>query len=115
MSGACTLRSRVARKPRIILSSVWPTALGLGAVFACVLALAQEQGPELPPEIVRFTIDNGGGTVTGGNYSLIGTIGQHDAETQVSAGGEFSLAGGFWAKAQASVGEFIFKNGFETQ
>jgi hypothetical protein len=90
-------------------------ALGLGAVFACALALAQESAPTPMPEILRFTIDNGGGTVAGGDYLLTGTIGQHDAGTQVSIGEEFSLAGGFWAKAQASGGDFIFKNGFESQ
>ena len=41
-----------------------------------------------------FTIDGGGGTSTGGVYSLSGTIGQPDAGALT--GGNFSLAGGFW-------------------
>ncbi len=41
-----------------------------------------------------FTIDGGGGTSTGGVYSVSGTIGQPDAGAM--SGGEFSLAGGFW-------------------
>jgi hypothetical protein len=41
-----------------------------------------------------FTIDGGGGTSTGGVYSLSGTIGQPDAGTL--SGGSYSLIGGFW-------------------
>jgi hypothetical protein len=43
-----------------------------------------------------YTIDGGGGTSTGGVYSVSGTIGQHDAGGPMS-GGNFSLTGGFWA------------------
>ena len=41
-----------------------------------------------------FTIDGGGGTSTGGVYSVSGTIGQPDAGTM--SGGNYSLIGGFW-------------------
>src|SRR5215212_1595592 len=41
-----------------------------------------------------MTIDGGGGTSTGGVYSISGTIGQPDAGTM--SGGNYSLAGGFW-------------------
>ena len=41
------------------------------------------------------TIDGGGGTSTGGLYSVTGTIGQPDAGTM--SGGNFSVTGGFWA------------------
>ena len=41
-----------------------------------------------------FTIDGGGGTSTGGVYSVSGTIGQPDAGTM--SGGSYSLVGGFW-------------------
>jgi hypothetical protein len=44
-----------------------------------------------------FTIDGGGGTSTGGVYSLNGTIGQPDANAQPLTGGNFSLVGGFWS------------------
>jgi hypothetical protein len=40
------------------------------------------------------TIDGGGGTSTGGVYTVTGTIGQPDAGTM--SGGNFTLAGGFW-------------------
>jgi hypothetical protein len=40
------------------------------------------------------TIDGGGGTSTGGVYSVSGTIGQPDASPM--SGGNFTLQGGFW-------------------
>jgi hypothetical protein len=42
-----------------------------------------------------FTIGGGGGTSTGGVYSVNGTIGQPDAGTM--SGGSFSVNGGFWS------------------
>ncbi|HMP83296.1 MAG TPA: hypothetical protein PKA41_11400 [Verrucomicrobiota bacterium] len=44
-----------------------------------------------------YTIDGGGGTSTGGVYSVSGTIGQPDATQQPMTGGNYSLEGGFWA------------------
>jgi hypothetical protein len=41
-----------------------------------------------------FTIDGGGGTSTGGVYSVTGTIGQPDAGHL--SGGNYSIDGGFW-------------------
>ena len=41
-----------------------------------------------------FTIDGGGGTSTGGAYSLSGTIGQPDAGRMTGA--SYALDGGFW-------------------
>lgn len=45
------------------------------------------------------TIDGGGGTSTGGVYSVSGTIGQPDAGRM--SGGPYTLQGGFWAAAVA--------------
>jgi len=42
------------------------------------------------------TIDGGGGTSSGGIYSVSGTIGQPDAGTLMT-GGSFTLQGGFWS------------------
>jgi len=42
------------------------------------------------------TIGGGGGTSTGGVYSVSGTIGQHDAGNAMS-GGNYTLTGGFWS------------------
>jgi hypothetical protein len=41
-----------------------------------------------------YTIDGGGGTSSGGPYTLTGTIGQPDAG--VHTGGNYTLVGGFW-------------------
>jgi len=60
----------------------------------------------LPTQVVAqsyaidwFTIDAGGGTSTGGTYTLTGTIGQPDAGAMT--GGSYSLIGGFWGVAVA--------------
>ena len=42
-----------------------------------------------------FTIDGGGGTSTGGVFSINGTIGQPDAGRM--SGGNFAVEGGFWS------------------
>jgi hypothetical protein len=49
----------------------------------------------------QYSIDwhkvaGGGGTSTGGTYTVSGTIGQHDAGRPMT-GGNYSLTGGFWA------------------
>jgi hypothetical protein len=46
-----------------------------------------------------YKIAGGGGTSTGGEYQVSGTIGQHDAGGPMT-GGNFSLTGGFWAVVQ---------------
>ncbi|HUA65288.1 MAG TPA: hypothetical protein VME24_05540 [Alphaproteobacteria bacterium] len=43
-----------------------------------------------------YKIAGGGGTSSGGNYQLSGTIGQPDAGGPMS-GGNYSITGGFWA------------------
>jgi hypothetical protein len=43
-----------------------------------------------------YKIAGGGGTSTGGAYSVSGTIGQHDAGGPMT-GGSYSLTGGFWS------------------
>jgi len=50
--------------------------------------------------ITWHTIDGGGGTSTGGVYSVTGTIGQPDAGATMT-GGSYSLTGGFWALPEA--------------
>src|SRR6266540_2227869 len=41
-----------------------------------------------------YSTDAGGGTSSGGSYTLSGTIGQPDAGTLT--GGSYTLQGGFW-------------------
>ena len=48
-----------------------------------------------PYTIDWWTVDGGGGTSTGGVYSVSGTIGQPDAGPTMS-GGNYTIDGGFW-------------------
>ena len=67
--------------------------LGAGLFLAVVRAPCQNLS------IDWFTIAGGGGTSTGGDFSMTGTIGQRDASTMT--GGEYSLASGFWSIVSA--------------
>jgi hypothetical protein len=59
-----------------------------------------------------YTIDGGGGTSTGGPFSLRGTIGQYDASPGPLQGGLFTVFGGFWGGSGPISDEF-FRDGFE--
>jgi len=61
-----------------------------GLILSITAAAAQAQSYTID----WFTIDGGGGTSTGGVYSVSGTIGQPDAGRM--SGGNFTLDGGFW-------------------
>jgi len=67
--------------------------LAIGVLLLLTLpALAQAGGGF---DLSWHTVDSGGATFsTGGSYALGGTIGQPDAG--VMAGGDYTLAGGFW-------------------
>ncbi len=61
----------------------------------------------------RSVIAAGGGTSSGGSFSIDGTIGQADADPlQPSTGGVFSISGGFWFTVSATS-DALFANGFE--
>jgi hypothetical protein len=79
--------------------------LGLFVVAFLILALNVRVGyaaPSATPrttgyEISWYTIDGGGAqNLTGGSYSLSGTIGQYDAGSQ--SGGSYTLNGGYWVE-----------------
>jgi hypothetical protein len=76
--------ARATKRKQIVKRNIASLLAGLSA-FA-----AQAQY-----SIDWFTIDGGGGTSTGGVYSVSGTIGQPDAGTM--SGGSYSLTGGFWS------------------
>ncbi len=59
-------------------------------VSSTLIALAQTGGGY---DLSWYTID-GGGSATGGGYTLTGAIGQPDAAS--ASGGGYSLTGGFW-------------------
>jgi hypothetical protein len=72
---------------------LWPLAFVILLALSAISASAQ------------FSIDwskvsGGGGTSTGGVFTVTGTIGQHDAGTTMT-NGPFSLTGGFWSLLQA--------------
>jgi hypothetical protein len=79
-----------------------PSRTCLALVLSCVLPFAAQA----QYRIDWYTVDGGGGTSTGGPYSLSGTIGQPDADvvSLCSADGgpgcvnpTYELTGGFWA------------------
>src|SRR5262249_27540136 len=63
----------------------------LSRVAGCIIASSSHA----QYSIDWFTFDGGGGTSTGGDYSVSGTTGQPDAGSM--NGGGFSLTAGFWA------------------
>jgi hypothetical protein len=66
-------------------------------LIPCCIALLLTLGARAQSySIDWYKIAGGGGTSTNGQYSLSGTIGQHDAGVAM-AGGNFSIQGGFWA------------------
>ncbi len=97
------LRGGNALKRRITIS------LSTFAILIAVVAFAQPSGGDF--EITKNTIDNGGGTSSSGEFAVTGTIGQPDANHQISTGGGFAVSGGFWANA--TVIDLMFKDSFE--
>ena len=54
-----------------------------------------------------WTVDGGGGTSSGGDYSMTGTAGQAEVGVRMR-GGAYELAGGFWgAGGQAEYGVYL--------
>ena len=78
-----------------------------GCIAAVTSVLAQSSGGDF--ELTKTTIDAGGGTASGADFQLTGTIAQPEASAQQSSGGEFIMAGGFWANSA----DAIFTDGFE--
>jgi hypothetical protein len=64
--------------------------------FILVLAAFSLRTSAQTYSIDWYKIAGGGGTSTGGTYSLSGTIGQPDASGAMT-GGSYSLTGGFWS------------------
>lgn len=82
-----------------------PRTYALAAVLVVAailtLALAASAEPTAANEISRYTVDGGGGTSTGGAYTLDGTMGQYDAGSQ--SGGVYGLAGGIWDRLASAL------------
>ena len=69
----------------------------MGRCFSLLVILGLAVSPASAQQyaVPWYTIDGGGGTFSGGPFSLSGTVGQHDAGP-VMRGGPFTLSGGFW-------------------
>ena len=72
-----------------------PAASGLWLLFFFILHSAFCLRAWGQYSIDWSTLDGGGGTSTGGVYSVTGTIGQPEAGATMR-GGDFTLEGGFW-------------------
>jgi hypothetical protein len=64
--------------------------------IALFLLVAANTSPAQTYSINWYKIGGGGGTSTNGQYSVSGTIGQHDAGGPMT-NGVYSLTGGYWA------------------
>jgi len=79
-------------KTKIAMKNSKRSACGMFLVLA--LSLCTFNVSAQTYTIDWFTIDGGGGTSTGGVYTVSGTIGQPDAGHM--SGGNFTVDGGFW-------------------
>ncbi len=52
-------------------------------------------------DLTWHTVDGGGGRLTGGNYTLVGTAGQPEPGPALT-GGDYTLYNGFWPGAGAA-------------
>lgn len=78
------------------LRSVSPGVVFIGLLLLTSVVLAGADSFNL----AWWTVDGGGGTSSGGDYTLSGTIGQADAGQM--QGGDYQLHGGFWAPIAAA-------------
>ncbi len=85
-------------KRKTILKNLTILGVSLSLLLGSGVALAQ-QGDGY--DLTWNTFDGSGGTSGSGGYSLSGSIGQPDAD--VLTGGNYRLAGGFWAGGAANM------------
>lgn len=86
--------ARTLARPAVALAAV----AGLG-LLALPSAADETAGGGATFAIDWYTVDGGGGTSTGGDFTLSATAGQPDAGQ--SAGGPWTVSGGFWAGGAA--------------
>jgi hypothetical protein len=77
-----------------VMKRILPILAFLAAFLVISSKLPAQSGG--PYDLSWYTIDGGGGTSSGGAYTLSGTIGQPDAGGPMT-GGSYSLVGGFWS------------------
>ncbi len=71
-------------------------ALSFSLLAALALAVSATSVSAQNYSIDWYKIAGGGGTSSNGQFTVSGTIGQHDAGGPMT-GGSFSLTGGFWS------------------
>ena len=82
---------------RHLVIGLWGAIALLVLTAHAPVTLAQSGGPY---DLTWTTIGAGGGTLTGGGYSLVSTIGQPEPGPGASGAG-YSLTGGVWGGAGA--------------
>ncbi len=76
------------------------------SLLLAILTIGQAHGGGTDtPDLEWHTVDGGGGTSVGLDFTFTGTIGQCDAG-ELMAGGSFTFEGGFWAIAPIGRGCF---------
>lgn len=95
------------RRSSFVLAVALTVAIGVGLARP---ARAQQAGVT---DLSWSTIDQGGGRVSGGVYTLDGTAGQADAMAPMS-GGVYAVTSGYWPGVQTAAAPTpLFKDGFE--
>jgi hypothetical protein len=84
-----SLRHRASKRGASLVFGVW-----CWVIFAPTSAHAQFS-------IAAHSINGGGGTSTGGIYSVSGTMGRADATVTPPTNGQYTVIGGFWVFPQA--------------
>jgi hypothetical protein len=87
---------QAGRRTAFILFGHLKLGASLMLGFWCLALLFCQSSNAQTYSIDWYKIAGGGGTSTGGVYSVSGTIGQPDASGAMT-GGSYSLTGGFWA------------------
>ena len=70
-------------------------SIGIGVLIMIAISAAAQLVAPGPIDLTWSTIDSGGGTSSGGTFTMSATIGQPEAGATMS-GGAFTMAGGFW-------------------
>lgn len=110
MTKACneTTRRPAGSIPRAGWAAGAVLAILAGAGAASVAGAQSAGGPYVVDPVV---VGGGGATLTGGTFSLSGTIGQPATAQLIGSG--YTLYDGFWAPAAAPTDDLIFANGFD--
>src|SRR5208337_4902525 len=93
-----TIQLHKLSRPRQVMRRNWSLKLGASLIVGawCLVLFLATSAFAQSYSIDWYKIAGGGGTSTGGTYTVSGTIGQHDAGGPMT-GGSYSLTGGFWA------------------